>query len=236
MGVGTAALRKIRISYTTGYSWFYPRSFTPCEMSGFSRYSVRQSASWLVGPTIRWAATLGARVPTPSLLLLTDSALVLTRSYTIRTEPCRSVRFRPVRQLGSVEDYKILSQSDCTTLEDVDDADQFQGVKAAFDTIGMEEETQMQVRWCRRDEGRRDDVKTRRDETRRDGTQRETRMFRGMVVRVESRGVSIRSARSGDPVRPSFFFVNIAPDGTRVRPRRVLRRLLPPLFVCSPPR
>ena len=48
-------------------------------------------------------------------------------------------------QLDSVEQFKIMSQSECTTLEGVDDAVQFQGVKAAFDTIGMSEETQMEV-------------------------------------------------------------------------------------------
>ena len=46
-----------------------------------------------------------------------------------------------------MESFKILSQSECTTLEDVDDAVQFQGVKAAFDTIGMDEDSQMQVPW-----------------------------------------------------------------------------------------
>lgn len=51
----------------------------------------------------------------------------------------------PMVQLGGVNSYKILSQSECTTLEGVDDADEFRGVKAAFDTIGMDEESQMQV-------------------------------------------------------------------------------------------
>lgn len=50
-----------------------------------------------------------------------------------------------VWQLDSVESFKILAQGECTTLQDVDDAVQFQGVKAAFDTIGMEEESQKQV-------------------------------------------------------------------------------------------
>ncbi|CAN0523140.1 unnamed protein product, partial [Scytosiphon promiscuus] len=56
-------------------------------------------------------------------------------------------RFRRTRvwQLDSVESFKILAQSECTTLEDVDDAVQFQGVKADFDTIGMDEEPQKQV-------------------------------------------------------------------------------------------
>lgn len=44
-----------------------------------------------------------------------------------------------------MESYKILSQSDCTTLDGVDDAEEFRGVKAAFDTIGMEEESQTHV-------------------------------------------------------------------------------------------
>ena len=50
-----------------------------------------------------------------------------------------------VVQLETVDSYKILSQSDCTTLDGVDDAEEFRGVKAAFDTIGMDEESQMQV-------------------------------------------------------------------------------------------
>ncbi|CAN0528106.1 unnamed protein product, partial [Ectocarpus sp. 12 AP-2014] len=41
--------------------------------------------------------------------------------------------------------YKILSQSNCTTLDDVDDAAEFRTVKGAFDTIGMGEESQLQV-------------------------------------------------------------------------------------------
>lgn len=48
-------------------------------------------------------------------------------------------------QLQEVDSYKILAQSDCTTLDGVDDAEEFSGVKAAFDTIGMDEESQMQV-------------------------------------------------------------------------------------------
>lgn len=52
----------------------------------------------------------------------------------------------PVVQLGGVGSYKILSQSDCLTLDGVDDATQFKGVEAAFDTIGMEADSQMQVR------------------------------------------------------------------------------------------
>lgn len=44
-----------------------------------------------------------------------------------------------------MDSYKILSQSDCTTLDGVDDAEEFGGVKAAFDTIGMDEESQTQV-------------------------------------------------------------------------------------------
>lgn len=49
-------------------------------------------------------------------------------------------------QLGDVDTYKILSQSECTTLDGVDDAEEFSTVKAAFDTIGMESESQTQVR------------------------------------------------------------------------------------------
>lgn len=48
-------------------------------------------------------------------------------------------------QLGDASSYKILSQSECTTLDGVDDAEEFRGVKAAFDTIGMDEESQVQV-------------------------------------------------------------------------------------------
>lgn len=44
-----------------------------------------------------------------------------------------------------MDSYKILSQSGCTSLDGVDDVEEFRGVKAALDTIGMEEETQMQV-------------------------------------------------------------------------------------------
>ena len=48
-------------------------------------------------------------------------------------------------QLEDAESYKILSQSGCTTLDGVDDAAEFGAVKAAFDTIGMEDEAQTQV-------------------------------------------------------------------------------------------
>eukprot|EP00903_Cladosiphon_okamuranus_P011132 g10508.t1 len=48
-------------------------------------------------------------------------------------------------KLGDVETYRILSQSDCTTLDGVDDAAEFGTVKAAFDTIGMEGDSQIQV-------------------------------------------------------------------------------------------
>lgn len=48
-------------------------------------------------------------------------------------------------KLGDVSSYKILSQSGCTTLEGVDDAKEFRDVKAAFDTIGMDGESQAQV-------------------------------------------------------------------------------------------
>lgn len=44
-----------------------------------------------------------------------------------------------------MDTYKILSQSECTTLDGVDDAEEFSTVKAAFDTIGMEAESQTQV-------------------------------------------------------------------------------------------
>lgn len=49
-------------------------------------------------------------------------------------------------QLGSAETYKILGQGGCVTLDGVDDAKQFRGVRKAFDTIGMGKDTQMQVR------------------------------------------------------------------------------------------
>ncbi|CAM9932796.1 unnamed protein product [Scytosiphon promiscuus] len=39
---------------------------------------------------------------------------------------------------GGADEFKILSQSECTTLDDVDDAEEFRTVKAAFDTIGMD--------------------------------------------------------------------------------------------------
>ena len=48
-------------------------------------------------------------------------------------------------QLESPENYRILSGSGCTTLEGVDDATQFEEVQAACRTIGMAEETQLQV-------------------------------------------------------------------------------------------
>eukprot|EP00903_Cladosiphon_okamuranus_P006607 g6454.t1 len=48
-------------------------------------------------------------------------------------------------KLQDVESYKILAQSGCTTLDGVDDAEEFRGVKAALDTIGMDEESQKQV-------------------------------------------------------------------------------------------
>ncbi|CAM9539979.1 unnamed protein product, partial [Ectocarpus fasciculatus] len=48
-------------------------------------------------------------------------------------------------KLKGVESYKILSQSDCTTLDDVDDAAEFRTVKGAFDTIGIDGESQLQV-------------------------------------------------------------------------------------------
>lgn len=49
-------------------------------------------------------------------------------------------------QLGDVEAYRILSASGCTELEGVDDAAQFEGVRAACGTIGLDEDAQMQVR------------------------------------------------------------------------------------------
>eukprot|EP00752_Nemacystus_decipiens_P009414 g8417.t1 len=48
-------------------------------------------------------------------------------------------------KLRDVFSYKILAQSNCTALDGVDDAEEFRGVKAAFDTIGMDEESQTQV-------------------------------------------------------------------------------------------
>ena len=51
-----------------------------------------------------------------------------------------------MHQLGSAETYKILGQGGCITLDGVDDAKQFQSVQKAFDTIGMDKDSQMQVR------------------------------------------------------------------------------------------
>ncbi|CAM9603433.1 unnamed protein product, partial [Sphacelaria rigidula] len=48
-------------------------------------------------------------------------------------------------KLGSAETFKVLSQSGCMVLDGVDDAAQFRGVQKAFDTIGMDQSTQMQV-------------------------------------------------------------------------------------------
>ncbi|CAB1102969.1 unnamed protein product [Ectocarpus sp. CCAP 1310/34] len=48
-------------------------------------------------------------------------------------------------KLEGVGSYKILSRGDCTALDGVDDANEFRGVRAAFDTIGMSEESQLQV-------------------------------------------------------------------------------------------
>ncbi|CAM9467577.1 unnamed protein product, partial [Ectocarpus fasciculatus] len=48
-------------------------------------------------------------------------------------------------KLEGVGSYKILSRGDCITLDGVDDAKEFKGVRAAFDTIGMGEESQLQV-------------------------------------------------------------------------------------------
>ncbi|CAM9166452.1 unnamed protein product [Ascophyllum nodosum] len=48
-------------------------------------------------------------------------------------------------KLDSVDSYRILTSSGCTTLEGVDDAVQFLGVKDAFDTIGLDDATQMEV-------------------------------------------------------------------------------------------
>lgn len=45
-----------------------------------------------------------------------------------------------------METYRILAQSNCTTLEGVDDAEQFRGVQRAFDTIGIDADSQMQAR------------------------------------------------------------------------------------------
>ncbi|CAM9971674.1 unnamed protein product [Pylaiella littoralis] len=48
-------------------------------------------------------------------------------------------------QLGGLETYRVLSDSGCTELEGVDDAVQFEGVRTACGTIGLDEGTQMQV-------------------------------------------------------------------------------------------
>lgn len=48
-------------------------------------------------------------------------------------------------QLGSVDSYGILSNSGCTSVDGMDDAARFERVKSAFDTIGMDAETQTQV-------------------------------------------------------------------------------------------
>ena len=45
-----------------------------------------------------------------------------------------------------MEAYRILSASGCTELDGVDDAAQFEGVRAACGTIGLDEGAQMQVR------------------------------------------------------------------------------------------
>lgn len=67
---------------------------------------------------------------------------------------CLLVRFGSVRfglltcspvQLGGVEAYRVLSASGCTELDGVDDAAQFEGVRAACGTIGLDEGMQMQV-------------------------------------------------------------------------------------------
>ena len=52
-------------------------------------------------------------------------------------------------QLEGPEAYHVLSDSGCMTLEGVDDAAQFQEVRKACGTIGMDEATQNQVRECR---------------------------------------------------------------------------------------
>lgn len=57
----------------------------------------------------------------------------------------RIVLVRCSAQLEGVSSYKILSRGDCTTLDGVNDANEFRGVRAAFDTIGMSEESQLQV-------------------------------------------------------------------------------------------
>lgn len=50
-----------------------------------------------------------------------------------------------IDQLEDVDAYKILSQSDCTTLDGVDDAVEFRAVQAAFGTVGMDDDSQAQV-------------------------------------------------------------------------------------------
>ncbi|CAN0342915.1 unnamed protein product, partial [Ectocarpus sp. 12 AP-2014] len=48
-------------------------------------------------------------------------------------------------KLEDVESYKILAQSECVTLDCMDDTEEFATVKSAFDTIGMSPESQAQV-------------------------------------------------------------------------------------------
>ena len=59
-------------------------------------------------------------------------------------------RERAYSQLGSAETYHILSHNGCIKLDGVDDVEQFKAVQRAFDTIGMDAATQMQVRGGRR--------------------------------------------------------------------------------------
>lgn len=48
-------------------------------------------------------------------------------------------------QLGTPDTYKILSSSECMTLDGVDDSTQFRGVQKAFDTIGIEPAMQIEA-------------------------------------------------------------------------------------------
>lgn len=82
--------------------------------------------------------------PSPPLPVATLPSSAGTCAFDGRVGIGRVLVLRVV-QLGSVDSYKILSQSDCATLDGVDDAEQFRAVKDAFDTIGMDEETQKQV-------------------------------------------------------------------------------------------
>lgn len=53
-----------------------------------------------------------------------------------------------IAQLANVDIYGILSQSGCTEVEGVDDAEKFRGVQKALDTVGLTPDMQMQVMQC----------------------------------------------------------------------------------------